>query len=163
SVTDLRTSWIAACRSSFFAPATRTASPWIEALSLSLESLTSFTMLFALSWAIPTRTVSGRFSLSPEILSTLPGSRQRTSTLRLDACGPHHFTEHRIFVAQERIELPGRHRHRLGAELGEALFQVGALQRALRLGVQPREHFARRVRRRQHAHPEIELAAREAG
>ena len=32
SVTDLRTSWIAACRSSFFAPATRTASPWIEEL-----------------------------------------------------------------------------------------------------------------------------------
>src|SRR5439155_800217 len=79
SVTDLRTSWIAACRSSFYALATRTASPWIEALSLSLESLTSFTMLFALSWAIPTRTVSARFSLSPEILSALPGSRQRTS------------------------------------------------------------------------------------
>src|SRR6267142_3173535 len=65
-------------------------------------------------------------------------------SLRLYACCPHHFTEHRIFVPQERIELPGRHRHRLGAELGEALFQVGALQRALRLGVQLREHFARR-------------------
>ena len=42
SLTDVRTSWIAACRSSFLAPETRTASPWIEACTLSFASLSSF-------------------------------------------------------------------------------------------------------------------------
>ncbi len=54
SATDVLTNWIADCRSSFFAPDTRTASPWIEAATLIFESLMSFWICFALSCAMPT-------------------------------------------------------------------------------------------------------------
>ena len=82
-MTDFLTSWIAACRSSFFAPEMRTASPWIEAATFSFESLISFWICLALSCAMPTFTVTGRFTLSPEIFSIAPDSSARTSTLRL--------------------------------------------------------------------------------
>src|SRR5438270_565534 len=85
SATEVFTSWIAACRSSFFAPEMRTASPWIEAATLSLESLISFWICFAFSCAMPTFTVIGCFTLSPEIFSGEPADQaQRRLVAGLD-------------------------------------------------------------------------------
>jgi hypothetical protein len=75
SVTDERTSWIAACRSSFFPPETRTASPWIEPATFSFWSLISLTIDFAFSCSMPLFTFTACFTLSPEIFSLAPGSR----------------------------------------------------------------------------------------
>ena len=83
SVTELLTSWIAACRSSFLPPETRTASPWIEPATLSFESLISLTIDLAFSCSMPFFTLTGCFTLSPEIFSFVPGSSERASTLRL--------------------------------------------------------------------------------
>src|SRR4029450_7476492 len=49
SAISLRTNAMAACRSSFLVPVTRTASPWIAAWTFSLLSLISFCSLLAWS------------------------------------------------------------------------------------------------------------------
>jgi hypothetical protein len=64
------------------APETRTASPWIDPATLSFASLSSLTMLLPFSTGMPTLTLTGCFTLSPEIFSAVPSSSVRTSTLR---------------------------------------------------------------------------------
>jgi len=49
------------------APLTRTVSPWIEAVSLSLEFLIAAVIFFASSWPMPALTVRACLTLSPEI------------------------------------------------------------------------------------------------
>ncbi len=80
---DFFTSAIASCRSSLFAPDTRTVSPWIEPCSLSLLSFSSLTMRLASSCSTPVRTVTDCLTLLPEIFSTLPYLSERMSTWRL--------------------------------------------------------------------------------
>src|SRR5690606_28494047 len=58
-------------------------SPWMLACTLSLLSLTSFTMRFASGPDTPLRTVTSCFTLSPPIFWISPKWRKRTSILRL--------------------------------------------------------------------------------
>src|SRR4051794_6223927 len=78
-----RTSWIAACRSSFLLPVTRTTSPWIDAVTLSLASFSDFTIFFARSLSTPFFTVIFCFILSPPIFCASSPLRKRASTPRL--------------------------------------------------------------------------------
>jgi hypothetical protein len=78
----LLTSAIACCRSSRFAPDTRTASPWIDACTFILLSLTSLTIFFDRSCSMPTRIVTGCFTLLPETFSIVPYLSARMSTPR---------------------------------------------------------------------------------
>ncbi len=80
---DFFTSAIAACRSSRVLPDTRTASPWIDACTLSLLSLIALTIFFASSCSTPSRTVIACFTLLPETFSTSPCLSARMSTPRL--------------------------------------------------------------------------------
>jgi len=83
SGTSFLISAIAACRSSRFAPVTRTASPWIAACTLSLLSLIRRWIFLAVSPSMPFLTLITCLTLSPPIFCTSPLSRKRTSTLRL--------------------------------------------------------------------------------
>src|SRR5881397_896481 len=76
SVTDLRTSAIAAWRSSFLAPETRTAVPWMLAWTFIFESLITFTMLFAFSCSMPALTWIGCFTLVPQPIQVKAGIEQ---------------------------------------------------------------------------------------
>ena len=66
---------MAVCRSSRLLPLTRTESPWMEAETFILLSLSSLTIFFAWSVGTPWRTVIFCFILSPPIFSGLSSSR----------------------------------------------------------------------------------------
>src|SRR5574339_276069 len=64
--------------------------------------------------------------------------------LRRQARVAHDLAELVILARDERVGFGGRHGHRLGAELGEALLHLLALQRAVHLAVQLRHDLGRR-------------------
>src|SRR6185436_5246779 len=134
------------------------------------------TMRLTMSTALPgvkaTMTVTALLGYCACACRVHAASNRRTANLFmdsllgllwLDARGAKHLAGVFDFAAHELGEFANRHAPRLGAEIGEALAQVGALQRAIQVAIDLLRDLRRHVGRAPQPEPERVVEARNAG